>query len=369
MAVAALSILVACTMGGITSVTAPIDLHDPELQRRLGLGPPEGVSWRRTVEGMEVTGIGTAPDPAELQLIGAALQEVPAALGEEATPRTIVRTEDVAAEELHEQAAALTRGPDVYLLDRSFQITPGGSTRVDLARAYLHELAHVAQFYALEPDYVQAVLDGRLGTLEIFAGSRLVRGFAAATGWQDRSDDPLQADWDLPEGVGASTPYGRARPDEDMAESVALVATGRAEWLPPDRAAWVEEWLEASADELAAGTPWAPVGSAEVLSAQAVYDEEAVGELDFQHAEPLYFALPPDASPHDQLAATIEGRLADRGLEGSLERHPDDRLPRYAGLFHRSDGLAYRVELWDFREGSGFAERPDHPVLTYVVLW
>jgi hypothetical protein len=47
----------------------------------------------------------------------------------------------------------------------------------------------------------------------------------------------------------------------------------------------------------------------------------------------------------------------------------DDRLPRYQGLFTRRDGVRYWVELWDFREATGFSSAPDVPVLTYVVLW
>ncbi len=354
-----------------SSPAAGYQLSDPELQRRLGVEPPSDVDWRRTVGGHTVLGIETRPDPQELELVAAAMREVPAAMDEKVSPGAIVRVPEIEEGQVHEQAAAYSRGPDIYLLDRTFQISPDGSTRMDMARAYLHELAHVAQFLTLRPAYVRAVLEGRLSSISPVAGSELVSSFAAATGWLDRAQDPLQVDWHLPQEVAASTPYGRLRPDEDMAEAVALVAMGRADWLPADRVGWVEEWLQGEAERLARGKPWAPAGSSEVLSPQPVYDEEQVEALmsQFSHAEPLYFALPPEAPTHDQLAATIAARLQQRGLEGSLERHADERLPRYGGLFRRDDGLAYRVELWDFRQGTGFEERPDHPVLTYVVLW
>jgi hypothetical protein len=367
--------LAACTVAAPPSTsTLPtsIDLTDPDVQRQLGVPPPEDVDWRRTLEGITVVGRDTPPGPAELNLITGALQEVPPPLEAAVTPRTVVRVPAVEeASRIHPGAAAYTIGPDVYLLDRTFQISPGSSTRFDLARAYLHELAHVAQFLSLRPDYVRAALEGEVGQVSPVAGSELVADFAGATGWVDRAADDLRPDWQLSEGVPASTDYGRTGPDEDMAEAVALAALGRAEWLPGDRAAWVEGWLGATAEQLAAGKPWAPTGSQEVLSHQPLFDEQRVGELSSQyaHAEPLYFALPADVPAGQELPASITARLGRRSLHGTLERHSDDRLPRFAGLFTRSDGLAYWVELWEFREGTGFSERPDHPVLTYVVLW
>lgn len=367
--------LAACTVGAPPSTsTLPtsFDLTDPELQRQLGAPPPEEVDWRRTLEGITVVGENTPPLPAELDLIAGALQEVPPPLEAAVTPRTVVRIPAVEeAGRVHAEAAAYTIGPDVYLLDRTFQISPDGSTRFDLARAYLHELAHVAQFLSLHPEYVRAALQGEVEQVNPVAGSELVADFAAATGWVDRAGDALRPDWHLPQGVPASTEYSLTGPDEDMAEAVALVALGRAEWLPGDRAAWVEGWLGATPEQLAAGKPWAPRGSQEVLSDQPLYDEQRVGELSTQyaHVEPLYFALPADVPAGPELPTAITARLGSRSLQGALERYSDDRLPRFAGLFTRSDGLAYWVELWDFREGTGFSERPDHPVLAYVVLW
>ncbi len=52
-------------------------------------------------------------------------------------------------------------------------------------------------------------------------------------------------------------------------------------------------------------------------------------------------------------------RSASRGL----------LVRRYAGLFNRTDGVQFWVELWDFREGSGFSSAPNAPVLSYVMLW
>jgi hypothetical protein len=131
----------------------------------------------------------------------------------------------------------------------------------------------------------------------------------------------------------------------------------------------VEQWLGITATNLATGKPWAPVGSREVLSKDSLYDEAALNgiAIRFDHVEPLYFSLPQGVAPNEQLAAEIQQRLLERRLSGVLSLTDDARLPRYAGLFTRTDGVSMWVELWDFRLATGF-EKAD-PILTYVVLW
>jgi hypothetical protein len=87
----------------------------------------------------------------------------------------------------------------------------------------------------------------------------------------------------------------------------------------------------------------------------------------FDHVEPLYFNLPDGVAPHEQLAAEIQRHLLERRLSGVLARTDDARLPRYAGLFTRTDGVNFWVELWDFRVATGF--QAADPILTYVAMW
>ncbi len=359
--------------GTAAPTTLPdFDLTDPALQAELGSPAPEDIDWSRRVGGLAVVGRRTLADPAELELIEAALAEVPRALAAAVTPRTLVRVPEMPdSEELHPRAITYTQGPDVYLLDRT--LAPDGTpiSRFDLARAYLHELAHVAQFLTLRTDYVAAALAGDVDRVDPAEGSQLVLDFAAATGWDNRSGDPLQPEWVLPAGRQAATEYGAEGPGEDMAEAVALVALGRADWIPADRARWVERWLDETAETLGAGKPWAPHGSVEVLSREPIYEENELEPhaVRFDHAEAMYFSLPESAAAHQELAAEIELRLLTRRLAGALRRADDDRLPRYSGLFSRTDGVAFWVELWDFREATRFRGAPRSPVLTYVVLW
>jgi hypothetical protein len=174
--------------------TTSYDLHDPDLLERLGSPSPTDVDWQRTFEGVTVLGVGTEPDPAELDLMKAAISEVPGPLRAVASPRSVVRTTALASSDpTHTDARALTLGPDVYLTDETFRGGDRPMTRFDLARVYFHELAHVAQFRALDPDYIEALLTGELDRVDPTSGSELVRDFGQATGWRDTSDDPLRA--------------------------------------------------------------------------------------------------------------------------------------------------------------------------------
>jgi len=359
-----LIVLAAC----VSKPTETIDLGNVDLATQLGAPPIEDISWSRTLAGQEVVGTGTTPDPDELATIKGAFEEVPEQLKELVQPRAVIRASKADfGESLHPEAAAFAKGPDIFLVDAVFDV---GGTRFDLARAYLHELAHVAQFETLSPEYVQAVLDGQVDRTDPAAGSELVRSFASATGWEDRSNDPLQPKWLLPAGVPATTGYGELGPHEDMAEAVALTAIGRAGEVPFDRVAWVEDWIGATVDVLAAGKPWLPDGAVEVVTEEKLFDAVSVDKLAVgRHAEPAYYRLPEEVPQAKKLAEEIESRLLARGLGGALGKIDDDRLPRYGGQFSRADGVLFWVELWDFRDSKAFSQSPGEPILSYVAIW
>ncbi len=360
-----LALLPACSLGGGAPSPSSGALAEIEIPE------PTGVQWQRTSGSIELLGTTPRAVPGELALIAGALAEVPAAVYAKAPLRYLVRAPTIGSASLHPATAAFARGPDVYIVDRTFaDPAGGGDTRFGLARVLLHELVHVAQFDTLAPDYVRAVQDGTLQITDTGDGSLLVADFAEAVGWSNSSSDSLRPRWSL-SGSAASgtTEYGRTAPEEDMAESVALVALGLAGVLSPERIRWVEEWLGASAERLAAGKPWVPEGSRQARFRDPVYDEAAVAARRAEHAEPVYYELATSLPPADRLAAQVGSELRGRGLNGSLTLVADDRLPRYSGEFTRSDGLRFWVELWDFREASGFRSAPAGPVLTYVTLW
>lgn len=352
-----------------TTVQLDIDLNDPELLARLGSPPVEDISWQRTVGGVTLVGVTNSADPAEIELIAGALEEVPAALADLALPRDLIRIGSVGGEEAIGKAVAFTKGPDIYLVDRTFAPNGDSTSRMELTRALLHELAHVAQYRSLDDEYVEAALSGEVDQVDPAAGSTLVRSFAASVGWIDQNADPLEASWLLPSSIDASTEYGATGAGEDMAEAISMVVLGRSNWIPAAHTRWVEQWLGSGATTLAAGKPWAPAGSREVVSADPLYDEVALTgiAIRFDHIEPLYFSLPDGLASHEQLAAEVQQRLLERRLSGVLALTDDARLPRYAGLFTRGDGVNLWVELWDFRDATGY--QPADPILTYVVLW
>ncbi len=369
---AALLVVLAAT-GAACSAAAPADLEnptldDPDVLTRLGVAEPQPVNWQRTLGTVDLLGLTPRANPAEVELVAAAFSELPAALVGTAGLRHLVRTAVAVDTELHPATTAFARGPDIYLLDRTFTEPRAGSGRMAMARILAHEMAHVAQFGALEADYVDAILAGEVTETDTSNGSALVSDFAADAGWSNSSSARYAPRWSLAS-VAGTTEYGATAPDEDMAEAVSLVVMGRANQLSPERVRWVEEWLGLGADQLAAGKPWAPPGSVEAFFDQPVYDEPGVAALRARHVDPQYFLLPATVAAAEPLAREVSSELRRRGITGVLELTADSRLPRYSGVFSRSDGVRFWVELWDFRAATGFRNPPPGPILAYVTLW
>jgi hypothetical protein len=333
------------------------------------VAPLEDIQWQRTVGGLEVVGLTARADAAELEILEGAVTEIPAEVWQTAGVRSIVRTSGTDGTDLHPATTAFARGPDIYLLDRTFAEPRTGRSRLALARVLSHEIAHVAQFASLDDSYVSAVLDGRITDTDTSHGSTLVRDYAEATGWVDRGSDRFAPAWELPAAACCTTAYGRTSPDEDMAEALALSVLGRAGDLDRVRASWVEGWLGVPTAVLGADMPWIPPGSVELFLQQDLYDADGVATLATGHADAQYYELIGDQPDTEVLARTISAELRSRGMPGALVGTADDRLPRFQGSFRRSDGTVLWAELWDFRGVSGFAGAPDGPLLVYVLAW
>lgn len=338
---------------------------------RLGVDEPT-IDWERSIDRLTYVGRGAPPSEAELALVRRVIDDVPTPLLEALEVRYVVRASELTtARPAHPTAVAFALGPDIYLLDRAFTLSAGGSTRYDLARAVAHELVHVAQFETLEKEYLDAVFDGSVGQVDPTVGSQLVVDFAAETGWIQAGSGVADRTWSLGQGVSAASTYGATSPGEDLAESVAMVVLGQADLVGEQRTRFVESWLGSPADALAIGQPWVPAGAEEVLSQQPLYDTDAVAAAQgaLRNVEPLYFQLPRDVADTEALVGEIETRLRSRVLTGSLEAIPDDRVPRYGGRFSRPDGTMWWVELWDFRHRAAGTTGPSEPILVYVSIW
>ncbi|MDH3729904.1 MAG: DUF4157 domain-containing protein [Acidimicrobiia bacterium] len=347
-------LLAACTLGG-----ADVEIVDAGLDARIGVPEAEGVIWQREVAGETLVGITASANPSELSLITAALGQVPEPVKRQADVRNLVRATDT--ETLDPATLAFSRGPDIYLINRTFE----GTSRLDLAYTLAHELTHVAQFNALDPGFVDQVLAGEVDSLDPNSASVDVADFSDAIGWEDRG----ATGWFSESAANGTTVYGASGPSEDMAESVALVATGRANELSEDRVRWVEEWTGVSAAEMARGKPWRPPAASLISSANPIYDEQGVRSLGGSRVEPLYLLLVEDGSTTQQLVEMVGSELRARGMAGVLEEIPDSRVPRFGGRMVRPGGSLLWVELWDFRFSTAFANPPPGVVLTYVDVW
>lgn len=348
------SALGACTLGG-----TPEEATGAGIEARLGVPEAEGVVWQREVAGETLLGVTSSANPAELSLISAALGQVPDPIKRKADVRNLVRATDT--ETLDPATLAFSRGPDIYLINRTFE----GTSRLDLAYTLAHELTHVAQFNALDPDFVDQVLAGEVDSLDPNQASLAVADFVDAIGWQEQG----ATGWFSASAGTGTTIYGATGPSEDMAEAVALVATGRADELSDDRVRWVEKWTGVSAKEMARGKPWRPPGASVIRSADPIYDEGGVSSLGSGRVEPFYLLLVEDGSTTQQLADKIATELRARGMAGVLEAIADDRVPRIGGRMVRPGGSLLWVELWDFRAATAFTNPPPGAVLTYVDVW
>ncbi|MEX1279266.1 MAG: hypothetical protein AB1Z57_02930 [Acidimicrobiia bacterium] len=353
------------TSAGPTATTLPagvepveVDLTDDELLADLGAPRPEGARWLRPIEGTELVGTTETVDPEELRLLDEAMRLLPPELGP--LPRAIVRTPTPPAIGGRTDPSAVAVGPDIYLFDDTFERDGLPIGPLGLARILSHEIVHIAQFDTLEPTHVGEVL--AFGGSVDLAESTLLEPFTSATGWE-----VVDEAWAAP--PSTSTEYGGTNPVEDMAEAVSLVTSGLGDSVPQPQREWVEEWLGADADTLAAGMPWAPAGSEEVLSASPLYDEEAVAAIEGTLREYIVYSTPADGPDGATLAATTQERLRGRGLTGTIGAVDDERIARWSGRFDRPDGVVVWVELWDFRKAPGFTEGPDAPVLSYMLVW
>jgi hypothetical protein len=154
-----------------------------------------------------------------------------------------------------------------------------------------------------------------------------------------------------------------------MAESISLILTGRVAEVSRDRVTWLEEVLGVDGSVFTAGKLFVPEDAERIDPSQPLFSADAVAVKSAANADPITFVLPTDAAPGADLARQIETALQLRSLGGALNREPDTRIEKYTGRFLRGDGLAYWVELWDFRNAPGYVDPPDTPILTYVILW
>ncbi|MFQ5516028.1 MAG: DUF4157 domain-containing protein [Acidimicrobiia bacterium] len=325
--------------------------------------PDVDVHWRRLLRGITVLGETPRPLAAEIELLDAAITDIPQPILDMADVRSLIRT-DTPPSDVREAAVAFAQGRDIYVSAATFH----GPSRSDLTRVLIHELTHVAQFSRLDDAYLEAAAGAGLTLIDVAAASSMVEDFATSVGWVNRSIGSLQPSWTIDDAAAAgTTAYGRSSPEEDQAEAVSLVVTGRAGEISPNRVEWVEEWLSMSAEESSAGFPWIPPAAEQVELDTDVYDQEATRLLAVRHLEPSYWALREADGPLEFVAGEVAARLRLRGYSGLLFADDTDR---YNGRFTRGDGFTLWVELHDLRRNEeAAADLGNELLLVYVSAW
>ncbi len=55
-------------------------------------------------------------------------------------------------------------------------------------------------------------------------------------------------------------------------------------------------------------------------------------------------------------------------MAGTLTALTEEPVPRWGGVFERTDGSGWWVEVWDFSSAPS-EDAPEGPILSYVMLW
>lgn len=347
---------------------ADIDVRNRNVLQAIGAAPVEDVTWSRPVDRYELLGTTAQADASEITRLAAGISEIPADWTVE--PLQLLRVPALGPAQEGFEAAAEAVGPTIRLGDTTFRTQGRPTQRFELARVMAHELAHVDQYDNLTADYLDLLLAGSLDEIRLWEGSSLILDFADATGWVNGSDGVLPS-WSLPPDVRPATAYGGTNPAEDMAETVALAVIGQGNRLDRDRQRWVERYLDMDLSDLSSGKPFVPRDASQVEAPEPLYDQQAaqLAAAPFSFEEPMYFRLADGAASLEILALDIGSELDRRDLRGALLRDDSLAVPRYAGLFTRSDGVRFWVEIIDFRNAPELVSGPAAAVLTYVVFY
>lgn len=323
----------------LASCTSEVAVDEAEILRRLGIAEPGPVAWTDEIDGIPIVGIDVPMDRNELEVLRQAWLEVPERLQDRAEVRQFVRTRRLVEDNhVRPEALAFARGPDIWLVDASFDTTD----LVELATILAHELAHVAQFRSIDSDTLDAMEQHEAG-LDLNSVPLVVE-FANSIGWQ-RQTTADGTVWVLSAGAG-STAYGLTDPAEDMAESVARTLDGRTTDITSTRVEWVADWLDTSVSDLVAGKPWFPFGTVAVSSDQPLYSV-SLAPTPAPGSDPIYRAASA-SSPMASLSLETEANLSARGFTGDIAPVAASGPERHAGLM-TSGVRTFWVELVDLR--------------------
>lgn len=232
------------------------DALSPEDENALGvITPPESAREIASHNGIPIFETESRPfTEDEVAEIIRVLDLVPAKMLETPPKAIIAASSETRGRIIRPNTVATASGPYIFLGTAFFEGAAGGfnasTTENDRLSIFMHEYAHVLQYYHLDPE------TGKQSNLE--DSSSLVFDFATSVGWTAKtsvSGDYVSGDqipfntqsyirWELPEELETeTTKYGRTNTVEDQAESFGWVVAGHPSYVSDARVAYVLDYL------------------------------------------------------------------------------------------------------------------------------
>ncbi len=315
--------------------------------------PPEGSRQVAVVKGIPII---EAPNlsltTADLDKIKQALNHAPAKFLETPPKAIIAATMKTRGAFAAPNTVATASGPYIFLGAGFFhggfhhQNTPG--ERISI---FMHEYAHVLQYYHLDKD------EGTM--LSLLRRSSLVFDFASRVGWKGNW---LEGRWRQPDPEAhETTRYGATNPIEDLAESFGWVIAGHPEFVSEARAQYVLDYLGEEEDTFTQGVapihPAAkravgrPRGAVRYLIARAPQEFKDAG----QESDQFYLFEKNAALTLEDVVAYYQRMLMARGFTETLplqQKTLRDGAHYAEGIFiAKTDNKERRilVQLFDLR--------------------
>lgn len=267
----------------------------------------------------------------EIDEIIRVLDAVPARMLESPPKAIVAASSETNGRIVRPNTVATASGPYIFLGTAFFEGSSGGfsseTTENDRLSIFMHEYAHVLQYYHLDPE---------TGKQSNFSdSSSLVFDFATNVGWTAKtsvSGEYFEGDqipfnsqsyigWKLPEEQEINTTrYGRTNSVEDQAESFGWVIAGHPDYVSPDRVAYVLRYLDEPEETFTQGVvplhPESLRGRGQPRGSQSFFQDmtpSAFGPED--DASSLHYFFDRESGiTFDQAVAYFEQEMTERGF-------------------------------------------------------
>ncbi len=265
---------------------------------------------------------------------------------------------------------AFSSGTYMFLTDTSFEGTLTSLKTVDESlQTFFHELMHVAHFnfelqYLTQDDLYDMSLKGEDWT-DLIKRSELTKSFQELTEWK-YSEEKKMYYLETLEGVKTST-YGKSAIYEDMAETVAGVATSQMYIYSDNRIKWALAFTEQDYDSLTKNKfphneLLVPVRQE---NPRLNYVKEDEYKKRFEITDRQYFLVQEKFMLKSVTDYFVE-YFPKRGFTGSFEYTTDkNNVEKYHGEFSNGTRTMY-IELESFDNAKGYSVKPKGTIINII---